>query len=566
MLKDLPLWKTYPLLDKKLRDELNVMSDAEIREAFSTDLSFGTGGLREIMGVGTNRLNIYTIRKATLGFANFLINKFEGQFKGNLRAVVSYDTRNNSRLFAEESARVLASRGFDVFIFASFRPTPELSFAVRDLHAMAGIMITASHNPPKYNGYKIYDEFGCQYVPSKVDPVIHEIESIESIFDLSPESFATYVEQGKIFFISEPFDLKYFSAIEKVSCQDVDKSKLKVIYTPLHGTGLVFGEKILKQRGFAVVSVPEQMVPDPDFRTVKSPNPEDPAAFSYAMSLGKKERAHILLATDPDADRMGVAVYNGHEYVCLTGNQTGAIILDYLTQFKKRPENPCVVTTIVTSDLGIKISKANGIKTMQTLTGFKFIGEQIELMKTANQEFFFGYEESFGYLISPAVRDKDSFQALLIICEIAAFYLAQGKTLLDHLNEIYQAHGFFGESLINIKLEGEDGLRKIDAIMDYFKKAAILNIAGLPVKAIEDYEDGTRKTTSGKKSKLALPRSPVLKFLFKDGGWVVFRPSGTEPKLKIYISIVGRSSDETNATIKNVESHIQQMMLERHLI
>jgi len=561
MLKDIKLWQNYADLENEYREELQSMDEKALNEAFASDLSFGTGGLREIMGVGTNRLNLYTIRKTTLGLGQYLRHAYAS--RPELGVAIAYDTRRNSKRFATEAARVLASLGIRAMMFDSFRPTPELSFAVRHLGCVAGIMITASHNPPKYNGYKVYDEHGCQIVPAMADVLTQYIAKIDSVFDLSLASFEDYEGHGSILRIPESFDRSYLEVVKQISCQNITPKKVRFVFSPLHGTASVFGQRVLKEAGYDVQVVPEQLVPDPDFKTVVSPNPEDHRAFTMAEALGRKLKAGILLATDPDADRMGVAVFNGQEYVYLSGNQTGALILDYLTLHKKIPAHGVVISTIVTSDLGLRIAEARGLKTRQTLTGFKFIGEQIELLKKTKQTFFFGYEESYGCLISGEVRDKDSFQALLILAEMAEFYHQQGKTLLDALDAVYQTFGYYEEQLMNIDLVGLEGKAQIDLIMDTFRKNAPSTFGPLSIDAVEDYQTMKKITHGHAEALKGFPLSNVLKFVFDGRGWIVLRPSGTEPKLKIYLSLNGASRQEVHDTMDALKRDLTGMLRSR---
>lgn len=542
MINDIAKWKAYPDLDDGLRNELAGLDEKGLFEAFGDDVSFGTGGIRGIMGVGTNRLNIYTIRRATLGFANYLKTNFTNHPYSLHNVVIAYDTRNNSRLFAEEAARVLASQNIHVWLFEQFRPTPELSFAVRYLRADGGIVITASHNPPEYNGYKVYDENGCQLVPAKADKVGAAIAKVDDVFALRIESLEEYLSRGAISILEKYFDDKYLTAVRFVSCQKVDKNDFKIVYTPLHGTGSAFGPSLLREQGYNVYSVEAQMTPDGNFSTLKSPNPEDPKAFALASELGKEVGAELLLATDPDADRVGVGILVNDEYHFLTGNEMAEIILDYLLNFGSKVNQPVFISTIVTTDLVFDMARANNVETVTTLTGFKFICEQIERIKKERKDFLFGCEESYGYLISDLVRDKDAFQACLIIAEIVAFYRSQGKNLLDVLKSIYEKYGYYKEELLNIKSPGINGIANIAKFMDDLRHSKLKKIGKDDILRSEDYLLGETTDTEGKKTTIYLPSSDVLKYVFAQG-WVVFRPSGTEPKLKVYLSVKG--SDET---------------------
>lgn len=551
-------WQEYPALDKKLKEELENLDEEKLNDAFYTDLEFGTGGLRGVLGVGTNRMNIYTIQKATYGFYQYLTEKYSDLTERGM--VISYDCRNYSYEFACAAASVLASNGVKVYLFSSLRPTPELSFAVRELKCVGGIMITASHNPPEYNGYKVYDEDGCQLIPSLADIVINKIENIQDIFSIQVKDFAELKKAGKIVFIDKEVDEKYLEMVKTVPVQKVKKDNIKIVFTPLHGTASVHLAALLKGEGYHVVEVREQMIPDPYFSTLKSPNPEEASAFEYAIRLGKAENADILIATDPDADRMGIAALDEKgEYVLLTGNQTGAILLNYLAKYKTHGPKVNVYNTIVTSNIAKAICEKFGLKLVQTLTGFKFIGEQAKLIENTDEEFFFGYEESYGYVIKDFVRDKDSLQATLLLAEVASFYKEQNKTLVQVLDDIYQEFGYYQEGVLNIYLRGQEGSARIKKIMNYFQKLEIDEIAGKKIVRIEDYELGIAKTR-GNIEKLTLPKSLVVKYIFDDGGWFVLRPSGTEPKLKVYISIVCKTKEESTALVAALKTAVSKII------
>lgn len=555
------LWKSNENLDAELKQEIEEMSNNEekIIDAFGTDIAFGTGGLRGILGAGTNRMNIYVVRKSTLGFYRYMKKHYPNIKKQGV--IISYDCRKNSYLFAQTAAEVIASEGTKVYIFSSLRSTPELSFGVRHLKCAGGIMITASHNPPIYNGYKVYDDAGCQLVPHLADEVINEIESIDDMFNIQTKNFEELKEKGLIKVIDKEVDDAYVEAVKSVSVNLVPYENLKIVYTPLHGTGASHMVNILESKGFNVTPVKEQMVPDGNFSTLKSPNPEDPTAFEYAIKLGKEVNADILIATDPDADRMGIAAKNKQgEYVLLTGNQTGAILLDYLAKYKLMDKKRVVFNTIVTSNLAKAICEDYDMELVQTLTGFKFIGEQAaKLEKSKDKVFFFGYEESYGYVIKDFVRDKDSFQASLLLAEVASFYKALGMTLIDVLESLFKEYGYYIEGVHNIALAGTQGSARIERIMRTFQEMNLTEIAGKHIDIIEDYDKLERKQ-NGEVTKLTLPQSFVLKYIFYDGGWFVLRPSGTEPKLKIYIAIKGQTLEEANELVKNLKSEILTMI------
>ncbi|MFA7700346.1 MAG: phospho-sugar mutase [Bacilli bacterium] len=565
MLTDIAIWKNQQNLESSLKEELDALDESGLFEAFGDDVSFGTGGIRGIMGVGTNRLNIYTIRKATLGFANYIKMNLVNRPYSLHNVVIAYDTRNNSRLFAEEAARVLASQNIHVWLFEQFRPTPELSFAVRYLRADGGIVITASHNPPEYNGYKVYDENGCQLVPNKADKVSEAIKIVTNVFDLKVDSLSDYIGRGAISVLEKYFDDKYLTAVRFVSCQNVDKEELRIVFTPLHGTGSAFGASLLLDSGYNVYAVDKQMIPDGYFSTVKSPNPEDPQAFALATEIAHKVNAHLLLATDPDADRVGAGILIGDKYHFLNGNEMAAIIFDYLIKYGVRIRQPVFISTIVTSDLVFEMAKRNNIESIRTLTGFKFICEQIEYIKKQNKDFFFGCEESYGYLVSDLVRDKDAFQACLIIAEIAAFYHNQNRNLLMVLDDIYKEYGYYQEELVNIKSPGIDGIKNIASFMDNLRKTKLKKIGNEAIISIEDYLLGKTFISSGEEVQINLPSSDVIKYI-TETGWIVFRPSGTEPKLKIYISVRGETSKTVNQSLEGLKAAVDKLIKDKGLI
>lgn len=550
-------WKNYPNLDPLLRKELESLSPEALEDAFYEDLAFGTGGLRGVIGVGTNRMNIYIVRKTTLGFYQYLVEHYPDlRQKG---VVISYDCRHYSQTFARAAAEVLASRGVRVYLFSDLRPTPELSFAIRHLKAAGGIMITASHNPPIYNGYKVYDHEGCQLIPELADEVIAKVNEIDNPFTIEVISFEQLVASGMISLIDKTVDDAYLARVSQVpkhfNVKVNNKKNIKIVFTPLHGTASVHMVKLLEKHGFTVIPVQEQMVPDPNFSTLVSPNPEEASAFTLAIRLGEKVDADYLIATDPDADRMGIAVKTKNGYQLLTGNQTGAIMLYFLAQYKARKKKGVVFNTIVTSNLAGQIAERYGLLLAQTLTGFKFIGAEAKRLEKTDEEFFFGFEESYGYVIEDFVRDKDSLQSTLALCYMASFYKEQGKTLLDVLYDIYEEFGYYLEDVHNIALTGFEGKKRIDAIMRYFQEAKFTEFAGKKIAVMEDYEKRVRYQ-NGTETPLTLPQSLVVKYIFDDGGWFVLRPSGTEPKLKIYIAIVGKTVNETKSFIDKLKQQI----------
>ena len=538
------------------------MTEDEKEDAFYRNLEFGTGGMRGLVGPGTNRMNIYTIRKANVGFANYLLkNVKDAKERG---VAIAYDCRYFSPEFAMESAKVMASHGIKAYVFESLRPTPELSFAVRHLKAAGGIVVTASHNPPEYNGYKIYDETGCQLIPSDADKVIELVNSVKDVFEVEVKSEAELIKAGLIEIIGSEIDDLYIERVKALEInKDCLKKDLKIVFTPLHGTANNPVRRVLTECGYEQLRVvEEQCIPDPNFKTVKSPNPEEPSAFEMAIELGKKVDADILIATDPDADRVGVAVKDAKgEYSLLTGNQTGAILIHYILSQQKAqktlPAKGKVFNTIVTSEMGATIARAYGLEVMSTLTGFKFIGEQARLMEGTDYQFVFGYEESYGYLIGDFVRDKDSIQSVLMCAEAAAYFKEQGKTLYEVLMELYETYGFYREALVNITLKGKEGADKIHAILAEFREFTPIAVADKAVVAVEDYQESLRTDLiNGTTSAIELPKSNVLKFKLEDGSWFVLRPSGTEPKAKVYIGVIADQLAQADEQVTKIKQDV----------
>ena len=554
-------WINQPDLEDSLRQELETMTEEAKQDAFYRSLEFGTGGMRGVIGAGINRMNIYTIRKANYGFGSYLRDKWNDDVTRGV--VIAHDNRHMSVAFARESASVLATFGIKTYLFDALRPTPELSFAVRHLNAIGGIVITASHNPPKYNGYKIYDEDGCQLVPALADQVIARVDAVDDIFAIPTIRYDDCVEQGFVQTIGAAIDDAYLAMVDTVQLRPDVKKTLDIVFTPLHGTSATIGVRALEQNGFHVIPVTEQMVADPDFSTVKSPNPENKEAFEYAIRYGKEHQADILIATDPDADRLGVAVWHDGEYKLLTGNQTGAIMVDYILRTRQEqgtlPQHGMVYNTIVTSDLGAVIAKSFGMNVKSTLTGFKFIGEQAKRIEDTDTEFLFGYEESYGYVVKDFVRDKDSIQALLLISEIANLGKQSGKTLWDYLMFVYEQYGYYVEDLVNIVLEGQVGEQKIQAILAHFRDHKPNRLGESAVVAVEDYLIGERYEGDHNQP-LDLPPSNVLKFFLADGSWFVLRPSGTEPKLKIYIGVTADSLAAARTRNQQIKDQVQAII------
>ncbi|HHK5536242.1 TPA: phospho-sugar mutase [Bacillus mobilis] len=565
-------WLSYAELDAELKEQLENMKQDEkkIEDSFYKNLEFGTGGMRGELGAGTNRLNVYTVRKATQGLATFIEKLGEEAKKRGV--VVAYDSRHKSPEFAMEVAATLGAHGITTYVFESLRPTPVLSFAVRHLHTVSGIVLTASHNPPEYNGYKVYGEDGGQLPPKEADELISYVDAVEDELTVEVANVEQLKADGLLHIIGQEVDDAYAAEfnnviINKEMVQNVGKD-LKIVFTPLHGTSNISVRRGLEEVGFTDVTVvKEQELPDPNFSTVKSPNPEEHAAFEYAIRDGEKVGADVLIATDPDADRLGVAVRNHDgEFQVLTGNQTGALMLDYLLSQKKEngtlPENGVVLKTIVTSEIGRTIAKAYGLDTVDTLTGFKFIGEKIKQYEESGQyEFQFGYEESYGYLIRPFCRDKDAVQSVLFACEVAAYYKSQGKTLYDGLLEVFEKYGFFREDLVSLTLKGKDGAEQIQEMMATFRENPPKEVAGLTVVAVEDYKASiVTSLQDGHKEEIHLPKSNVLKYQLEDGSWFCLRPSGTEPKIKFYFGVQDNSLQNSEQKLLTIKEDIMNRL------
>ncbi len=566
-------WLRFENLDPELKKQLEEMAKDEkkLEDLFYKYLEFGTGGMRGEIGPGTNRINIYTVRKASEGLARFLLAS-GGEEKAKQGVVIAYDSRRMSREFALETAKTVGKHGIKAYVFESLRPTPELSFAVRYLHAAAGVVITASHNPPEYNGYKVYGEDGGQLTPKAADELIRYVYEVEDELSLTVPGEQELIDRGLLQFIGENIDLAYIEKLKTIQLnRDVilnGGKDLKIVFTPLHGTAGQLVQTGLREFGFQnVYVVKEQEQPDPDFSTVKSPNPEEHEAFEIAIRYGKKYDADLIMGTDPDSDRLGIVVKNGRgDYVVLTGNQTGAILLYYLLSQKQEKgmlvRNSAVLKTIVTSELGRAIASDFGVETIDTLTGFKFIGEKIkEFKETGSHVFQFGYEESYGYLIGDFVRDKDAIQAALFAAEAAAYYKAQGKSLYDVLMDIYKKYGFYKESLRSITLKGKDGAEKIQAIMDAFRQNPPEEVSGIPVAITEDYLSQKRMDkAAGQTTPIHLPKSNVLKYYLADESWFCIRPSGTEPKCKFYFAVRGDSEAQSEARLRQLEKNVMAMV------
>ena len=558
-------WADFADLPDYLRRDLESMDEKTKEDAFYTNLEFGTAGMRGLIGAGTNRINIYVVRQATEGLARLIESK--GGNEKERGVAIAYDSRHFSPEFAFESAAVLAKHGIKSYVFESLRPTPELSFAVRHLNCFAGIMITASHNPAPFNGYKVYGEDGGQMPPHDADALTTYIRAIENPFAVEVADVEAEKASGLIEVIGEAVDAEYLKEVKDVNInpaliEEFGKD-MKIVYTPLHGTGEMLARRALAQAGFDSVQVVEaQATPDPDFSTVKSPNPESQAAFALAEELGRQVGADVLVATDPDADRVGVEVLQKDgSYLNLSGNQIGAIMAKYILEAHKNagtlPENAALCKSIVSTDLVTKIAESYGATMFNVLTGFKFIAEKIqEFEEKHNHTYMMGFEESFGYLIKPFVRDKDAIQAVLVVAELAAYYRSRGLTLADGIEEIYKEYGYYTEKTISVTLSGVDGAEQIKAIMAKFRNNAPKEWNATTITVVEDFKAQTATAADGTVTNLTTPPSDVLKYTLADGSWIAVRPSGTEPKIKFYIAVVGESNEDSQAKIANIEAEI----------
>lgn len=558
-------WVDFADLPDYLRRDLESMDEKTKEDAFYTNLEFGTAGMRGLIGAGTNRINIYVVRQATEGLARLIESK--GGNEKERGVAIAYDSRHFSPEFAFESAAVLAKHGIKSYVFESLRPTPELSFAVRHLNCFAGIMITASHNPAPFNGYKVYGEDGGQMPPHDADALTTYIRAIDNPFAVEVADVEAEKASGLIEVIGEAVDAEYLKEVKDVNInpaliEEFGKD-MKIVYTPLHGTGEMLARRALAQAGFDSVQVVEaQATPDPDFSTVKSPNPESQAAFALAEELGRQVGADVLVATDPDADRVGVEVLQKDgSYLNLSGNQIGAIMAKYILEAHKNagtlPENAALCKSIVSTDLVTKIAESYGATMFNVLTGFKFIAEKIqEFEEKHNHTYMMGFEESFGYLIKPFVRDKDAIQAVLVVAELAAYYRSRGLTLADGIEEIYKEYGYYAEKTISVTLSGVDGAEQIKAIMAKFRNNAPKEWNATEITVVEDFKAQTSTAADGTVTNLTTPPSDVLKYTLADGSWIAVRPSGTEPKIKFYIAVVGESNEDSQVKIANIEAEI----------
>ena len=539
ILETYDFWRTNEFFDKETRDELNEnLSEKEIEDRFWRDLEFGTGGLRGVMGAGTNRMNKYIIRKATRGFANYLNDKYGKDVSRGV--AIAYDSRNNSDSFAKEAALVMSAAGIPAYLYDTLQPTPVLSFTVRELGCVGGIVVTASHNPKEYNGYKVYDDEGCQVLIDDANKIISYVNAIEDITAIPVADEKEARDNGMLKSIC-PCVLDKFNDCVKAQSHEIGEKSAKIIYTPLHGTGNVPVRRVLSELGYNVTVVKEQEIKNGDFPTVNSPNPENAEALEIGIKLCEKTGSDLILGTDPDCDRVGIAVNTKDGMKLLTGNQVGALLVDYVIKMNKADidSTSTVVKTVVTSELGAQIAKANGCRVTETLTGFKFIGEQMNIFEKTGYKFVMGYEESYGYLVGMHARDKDAVVASMLICEMASYYKNQGKTLIDVMEEIYAKYGYYLDKLDSFTLKGIDGVERIKAIMKEMREKGKGLIDGIEI--VYDYEKGVEN----------LPKSDVLKFVFADSSWIAIRPSGTEPKIKVYYSVRGESKDDASKVLES---------------
>ncbi len=562
-------WLASDQLPDYLRQELEGMDETTKEDAFYTNLEFGTAGMRGYIGAGTNRINIFVVRQATEGLAKLVESKGEEAKKRGV--AIAYDTRHFSPEFAFESAQILAAHGIKSYVFESLRPTPELSFAVRHYNAIAGIMVTASHNPKEFNGYKVYGEDGGQMPPADASALTDYIRGIEDPFAVELANLENSKSSGLITVLGEETDRLYLDELKTININHdliAEYGKdMKIVYTPLHGTGEMLARRSLAEAGFESVQIVEsQATVDPDFSTVASPNPESQAAFALAEELGREIDADVLLATDPDADRVGVEVRQADgSYWNLSGNQIGALIAKYVLEAHKTagtlPTNAALAKSIVSTELVTKIAESYGATMFNVLTGFKFIAEKIqEFEETGNHTYMFGFEESFGYLIKPFVRDKDAIQAVLMVAEIAAYYRSRGLTLADGIDEIFKEYGYFAEKTISVTLSGKDGAEEIKAIMAKFRENAPEQFNKTDIALFEDFAEQKAVALDGTRTELTTPPSDVLKYTLTDDSWFAVRPSGTEPKIKFYIATVGETLEEANQKVANIEKEINDFV------
>lgn len=561
-------WLESAVINEETKNELRSITDEkEIEDRFYKDLEFGTGGLRGIIGAGSNRMNIYTISKSTQGFADYLNERFE-----NSAVAIAYDSRNMSDEFAKAAALTLAGNNIKVYLYESLRPTPMLSFAVRELNCTGGIVLTASHNPKEYNGYKVYDEFGGQVTDEKADIIINKVNEVTSFESIKTISEEEALNKGLLVYIGEDVDKKYIEATKSLTIRKElvakNASDLKMIFTPIHGTGNMPVRRVLNELGYTGVTVvKEQELPDGNFPTAPYPNPEDPKVFKLALDMAKESNPDIIVGTDPDADRIGVVVKEANgEYKVLTGNQTGLLLTEYILDAMKEegtlPNNGVVIKTIVTTEGAREIAKAYNIEIMDVLTGFKYIGEKIrEFNESGDKKYLFGFEESYGYLVGDYVRDKDAVVAAMLIAEMTLYYKEQGMSLNDALVKLYEKYGFFKETLVSIELKGKDGQEQIAKCIDTLRNATLTSVADVNINTKLDYKLSIEEDlVAGSKNEINLPKSNVLKFVLGDGSWFVVRPSGTEPKMKVYLAVKGSSLENSEDKLGKFKNDVMEII------
>lgn len=558
-------WLENEYFDAEFRAELAALqgNDAELEDRFYRDLEFGTAGMRGIIGAGRNRMNRYVVQKASQGFANYL-HTYEKQEK--MTIVIAHDNRRFSAEFALETARVMAGNGIKAYIFESLRTTPELSFAVRELKASGGVVITASHNPPAYNGYKVYGSDGAQLMPDKADQVVEAVNAVTSFDGIKRMTEDEAAQQGLLEWIGEPMDRLYFERVKSLAIRpEVYTQPMKIVYTPLHGTGGYAVTTVLQELGVSdLILVDEQMIPDPEFSTAPKPNPEEIQAFELALQYGKAHHAELLIATDPDSDRVGIVVHNPEGgYVALNGNQTGALLLEYMLSSKKPlPANAVIIKTVVTSDFGSAVALSHGAQVMETLTGFKFIGDKIQdFEREGSHTYLMGYEESYGYLIETFVRDKDAVSAVMMLVEMAKYYKTQGLTLLDVLEGLFKKHGYYRDGVQNITMAGKEGLERMVALMGTLRMNPPKEVGGFEIESVADLLTGRKlNLKTGTETEVDLPFSNVLKYVLPGGDWFAVRPSGTEPKIKIYYSVRDTSAEEADIRLKSLMQSVESII------
>ena len=563
-------WLENPYFDQETKEELKKIADneKEIQDRFYRDLEFGTGGLRGVIGAGTNRVNIYTVRKATQGLANYILKEHTEE-KG---VAIAFDSRNMSPEFAGEAALCLAANGIKAYIFPSLRPTPMLSFALRELGCTAGIVVTASHNPPEYNGYKVYWEDGAQITSPRDRQIIEEVSRVTDYADVKTMDLEEAQKAGLYQIIGPEMDDKFTEALKALVLRpeilEQEAKNLKIVYTPLHGTGNLPVRRILKELGFTqVYVVKEQELPDGDFPTVSYPNPEDKNAFRLALELAKEKDADLVLATDPDADRLGIYAKDTEsgEYKSFTGNMSGTLVLEYILSQRKAlgtlPENGAVVTTVVSGKMAKEIAKDYGMELIETLTGFKYIGEQIKFFEeTQDYTYVFGYEESYGCLVGTHARDKDAVSAVMALCEAAAYYKHQGITLCQQMERLFEKYGYYQEDLCTVTLKGQEGAEKIQAMMEQIRSAVPQTIGGFQVLRFRDYrEQKIRDCVTKEETPSGLPKSNVLYFELEDNAWCCIRPSGTEPKIKFYMGVKGADSADAEEKLTGLREAVKAL-------